>query len=146
MRSVCRSEPRPLAVFTSLDARRLSVRTKIPGDIYESKCGVFVSQNQIPQQFPPVRIRGAFRSEPKSLATFTSLNARSFSAGIKIPRNSSQCVCEVFVGQNRNSWRYFPAQIRGAFSVRTESPGGISQCDCEAFFGLDRNSWQCLRV
>ena len=46
MRGVCRSEPDFPAVFSSLCARRYSVRTKTPGDISQYKCVACVGQNQ----------------------------------------------------------------------------------------------------
>ena len=48
-------------------------------------------------------MRGVFRSEPKSLAVFTSVNARRFSVRTEIPDGIYQCECEAFFGQNQNS-------------------------------------------
>ena len=87
MRGVFRSEPKLLAVFTSPNARCLPVRTEtpgdisslnvrcllliteIPGDISQARCELLVCQNQNVKQYSPVLMRGAFRSEPKFLAT-----------------------------------------------------------------------------
>ena len=54
LRGVIQSEPKPLAIVASLNARSLSARTKIPGDNYHSKCGVYVRQNQNPQKYFPI--------------------------------------------------------------------------------------------
>ena len=72
MRGAFRSEPKFLAEFTNVDARRYSVRTQIPGvnyqvecevflvrteipgDIYQSKCGVSVCRNKNSQQYVSV--------------------------------------------------------------------------------------------
>ena len=50
MRGVCRSEPKPPAVFSNLNARCPSVRTEIPSSCSQFKCMVFVGQNQNPWQ------------------------------------------------------------------------------------------------
>ena len=107
-------------------------------------------------------MRGRCRSEPKYLAVFPGSNAWRFSGRTKIPANISQFNCEVVVGQNRNTWRYFPVQMRGVFraepkflaiftslnagrfAVRNEIPGGISQFKREASVGQKRNSWRYI--
>ena len=145
MPGVCRSGPKFLAVFPSLDAGRFSVRTEMPGDIYQFGREVSVGHNQNSWKYLPVKERGVFRSEPKLLAIFTNLHARCSSVRTKTPGDISQCECEVSVSQNQNSWRYFPVGIRGVcrsgpkflaifpsvnagrFSVRTRTPGDISQ-------------------
>ena len=89
-------------------------------------------------------MRGVCRPEPNSLAVFTSLNARCYSVGTKIPGDIYRFGREVLLGQNPNSWRYFPVQMPGVIqsepeflavfpsssarclSVRTEIPGDIS--------------------
>ena len=105
-------------------------------------------------------MRGVFRSEPEFLAKITSSNARRFSASAEIPGGNYQFAREVFVGQNRNSWRYLPIWARGVcrlepkflavfpnvgarrYSVRTQIPGVNYQVGREAFFGENRNSWR----
>ena len=104
MRGVTRSEPKSLSVFSSLNVRRSSVRTKIAGETYQSKCGAFVGQNQNSGQY----FLAIFQSEQEFLAIFIDLNARRCSAGTEVPGNSYQFECEVFVSQNQNSWRYLP--------------------------------------
>ena len=54
VRGFFRSEPKFLAIFTTLHARCLSVRTKIPGDISQFECEVFVGQNPNPWRCFPV--------------------------------------------------------------------------------------------
>ena len=54
MRGVIQAEPKFLAIVTRSNASRFSGRTKIPGDIYQSECGVIVCQNQNSHQFFPV--------------------------------------------------------------------------------------------
>ena len=164
IQGVCRSGPKCLAVFTDLDARCLSIRNKIPGNICQCKCEAFLW------------------SEPKPLAIFRRLNARRFSARTKIPGDiyqiecaafsartaiageTSQSKCGAFVGQDRNSWRYLPICLRGVFrsypkclavfsdlgamcvSVRTEILGGFSQFKCEALFRESRRFWRYFPV
>ena len=60
-----------LAIVTNLNARRSSVRTEFPGDIYQFECEAFVGQNQISWQI-------------------TSLNAMCYSARSKIPGDMDQ--------------------------------------------------------
>ena len=108
IRGVLRTGPKFLAVFPSLNARRLSVRTKAPGSIYQFACEVFLSENQSSWRYFPVLMRGVSRSEPKYLAMFSSLHARRFSVGIKIPGDIYQFGCEVVVGQNQNPRQYLP--------------------------------------
>ena len=98
MRGVRWSEPKPLAIINSLNARRFSVRTKIPGSISQFKCEGFVGQNPNSWQLFPVWARVVFLSEPKFLAVFPSLFARRFSVGAEIPRDVSQFKCLVFLG------------------------------------------------
>ena len=121
MRGVRRSEPKFLAVFTSLNAGRFSVsaanpssfsqfeceafsvRTKIPCEISLFGREAFFGQNRNPRRRIPILMRGVCWSEPKFLAVFTSLNATRFSVRARIPGDISQVGCEVSVGQNRNS-------------------------------------------
>ena len=109
-------------------------------------------------------MRGAFRSEPRFQAVFTSLNVRRFPVRTKFPGDNYQLECEAFFGQNRNSWRYFPVGMRGVcrsepkcvaivtsldaryFAARTEIPGGIPQFKCEVFVSRNRNSWRPFLV
>ena len=152
MRGVCRSGPKYLAVYTSLNARRFSVRAEIPGDSPQCECEAFFGQTQNSWRYLPFWMLGVFRS-------VANVNAMCL----------SQCECEVFVGQNRNSWRYFPVKTRGVFrpdpqfecdfrpdprgvlrpkflaishnlnarrfSARPKIPGGTYHFGCEAFFG-----------
>ena len=106
-RGVCRLEPKFLAVFSSLYARCMSARTKFPGSIYQFKCEVLLGRNQNSWRYLPIWARGVTRSEPEFLAVFPSSNARRYSVRTRIPGSISQFQCEVFVGQDRNSWRYF---------------------------------------
>ena len=108
MRGVCQSEPEFLAVFTSLNARRFSVGTEMPGGVFQFKCEAFVSQSQNSWQYFPVVMRGFLRSEPRFLAIFPSLGARSYSVRTQLPGGIFQFSREEFFGQNQGSWRYFP--------------------------------------
>ena len=164
MRGVFLSEPKFLAIFPRLNARRFPVRTEIPGSIPQFKSEVFVGQNRNSWRRVPICLRGVFRSEPESLATFFSLNARCVSVRTEIPGDISQFEREAFFGHTRNSWWYFPVKMRGVsrpelkflkifpclgarrFSGRTEMPGGISQCKCEVFVGPSQYSWQYLPI
>ena len=107
-RRAFRSGPKFLAIFPRLYARCYSVWTEIPGEIYQFKCEACSSQHRNSWQYLPVQIRGVFLSEPKFLAVFSSLGARCLSVRTQIPGYSYQFECEVFVGQNQNSLRYFP--------------------------------------
>ena len=142
MRGVIQSEPDFLAVFPSLNARRLSVRAGIPGSIYQFKCEVFVGRRQNVSRYFPVG------------------SARRFSVRTEIPGGFSQFKCEAFVQQNQNSWRNLPVQMRGGFrsapkfmaiftilrarclSVRTKIPGDIYQFGRGAFVGQNQNPWR----
>ena len=143
MRGVCPSEPKSLAIVTSLNARCLSVRANIRGNISRFKCVAFVSQNRNPGRYLPLWMRGVFRSEPKFLAILPSLRARRLSVGTEIPGNSYQFEFEVFVSQNPNSWQITNLHAR-CLSVRTKIPGGFSQFECEVLFYQNRNSWRYL--
>ena len=90
MRSIYLPEPTSPAVLPNLNAMRLSIRTKLPGDISKSKSKVFVGQNRNPWQYLPVLMRGVCRPETKFLATFTGLNAMCLSVGTKIPGDIAQ--------------------------------------------------------
>ena len=96
-RFVFRPDPKFLAILASSNATRFSVRTAAPGDFSKLNAGRFFGQNQNSRQGLPVYMRGAFRSGPKPLAMFTSLNAKFTNLGARR-----------FFGQNQNSWRYFP--------------------------------------
>ena len=109
-------------------------------------------------------MRGACRSEPEFLAVSSSVRARSYSARTAIPGDIPQFKCKVVVGQNQNTWRYFPVQMRGVFraepkflaiftslnagrfAARNEIPGGISQFKCVAFFALSQSVWRFFSV
>ena len=164
MRGVIRPVPKFLAIVTSLNARCLSVRTEIPGGIYQYGCELFFAQNRNSWRYFPVWTRGVFRSEPKRLAVFTSLNARLFSARTKIPGGICQFACEASVGRKPSAWRYFPVCMRSVFragpellaifsslnarclSVRTRTPGDVSQFKCEVFVGQNQNSWRYFPI
>ena len=103
MRGVCRSELKFLAVFSSLNAEYLSVRTKIPSSMFRFQGDVPFFQNQNSWRYFPVQMRGVCRSEPKFLANFSNLNARRFSVRTKIPSDIYQFECQAFVGRDRNS-------------------------------------------
>ena len=103
MRGVCRSELKFLAVFSSLNAEYLSVRTKIPSSMFRFQGDVPFFQNQNSWRYFPVQMRGVCRSEPKFLANFSNLDARRFSVRTKIPSDIYQFECQAFVGQDRNS-------------------------------------------
>ena len=46
MRGVLRPEPKRLALVANLNARRFSVRTARPGNVYQSKFEAFLGQNR----------------------------------------------------------------------------------------------------
>ena len=164
MRGAFRSEPKFLAIFTSLNARRISARSKVPGDIYQVECEAFFGHARNSSRYLPIWTRVFFQSEPKFLAIFTNSNARRVSVRTKIPGDFPQFKCGAFFGQNRNSWRYVPISIRDVtrwepkslavstspnerrFSARTATPGNIYQFECEAFFGQNQNSWRYVPV
>ena len=102
------SEPKLLAIFTNLHASRFSVRTKIPGDIFQFECEVVVGQNRSSWRYFPVRLLGASRPEPKFLAIVTDLDEWCLSVRTKIPGDINQWGREAFFSQGQNSWRYSP--------------------------------------
>ena len=123
MRGVRRPEPKFLAVVTSLNAMRFSVRTEIPGSMYQLVCEVrteipgdisqfkrevFFGRNRHAWQYLPNRTRGVRRSDTKYLAVFTSLNPMRFAVRTETPGSFPQSKYEAFVCQNQNSWRSFP--------------------------------------
>ena len=142
MRGAFHSEPKFLAKFPSLNARRFSVSTHIPGFVFQFKCAPF------------------FRSGPKFLAVFTNVNARRRPVRTKVPGDISQFKCEEFFGQGHNPWRHLAVCMRGALRsepkvlaifpslnercllVRTEVPAHVYQSECTVFFGQDQNSWR----
>ena len=142
-RGVFPSEPKFLAIVTSLNARCFSARAKIRGNISRFKCEAFVSQNRNPGRYLPLWMRGVFRSEPKFLAILPSLRARRLSVGTEIPGNSYQFEFEVFVSQNPNSWQITNLHAR-CLSVRAKIPGGFFQFECEALSYQNRSSWRYL--
>ena len=87
MRCVFRPEPKPPAVYSNLNMRS---DPKVPGGISQFECEAFFDQ------------------DPKFLAEFPSLSARRFSVRTQIPGDIFQFKCDVVLGQNRNSWQYFP--------------------------------------
>ena len=134
------SKPKSLAIFTTLNGRRFSVRTKIPGGFSLFECEAFFGQKQNPRRYCPVHARGVCWLEPKFLAIY-------------------QFKCEALFFQNPNFWRYFPVSMRGVFRPKprplavlpngnarrylgsTEIPGNSYQVECGAFVGQNRNSW-----
>ena len=108
MRGVFQSEPKSPAIFSSLNARRYSVRTKIPGDVSQRYCEVCFGQNQNSRRYSPVYMRGVCRSEPKFLAVCTTLNARCLSVRTRNLGDISQSKCGVRVGQNQNHRQFCP--------------------------------------
>ena len=108
MRGAFQSEPNALAVFPSLKARRFSVRTKVPGDIYQLESEAFFGQDQNSWRYFPIWARGVIRPEPKFLPVFTNLHAMRFSVRTKVPGDIYQLKCEAPFGQNRNPWRRLP--------------------------------------
>ena len=163
MRGIFRSEPELTATFTSLNARRVSNRTKTPGDISQFKCEAFVGQNQNSWQITtfscaaffgqnrnfcrrlPIWMRGVFRPEPKLPAIFPSLNARCLSARTKSPGGVLRFECDVFFGQNQNSWRSFPIRARGVFRPEPKSLVNY-QFEREALFRQNPNSCRYFPV
>ena len=160
MRGVFRSEPKSLAIFFSLNTRRVSARTEIPCGVSQFECEAFFGDNRNSWRYFPVKMRGVSRPELKFLAIFPCLGARRFSGRTEIPGGISQCKCEVFVGPSQYSWQYLPICARGVCwaepksltvftnlyarrcSARTEIPGGIPQSKCEMFAGRNRNFWR----
>ena len=108
IRGACRSKPKFLDVCTISIARCVPVRTKIPGDFYQFGSEAFFGQNRNSWRYFPARRRGVILSEPKLLATVTSLYARRFSVRTEIPSIIPQFTYEAFCEQDRNSWRFFP--------------------------------------
>ena len=164
MRGVCQSEPKFLAVFTSMDASCFSPRTEIPGGISQFGRGAFFGQNRNAWRYLPVWMRGFSRPGPKSQAVFANSHARRLSVGNQVPGDISQCACEAFFGQGQNSWRYFLVWMRDVcrsepellatfpslnarcLSVRTKTPGDISQFGRSVVFSQNRNSWRRFPV
>ena len=126
MRGVTRLEPKFLAIISSLRARCLSVRTRIPGSIPQFKCAAFsvrtkfvggisqckcgasFGQDRNAWRYSPVSTWGVFRPEPKFLVIFSSLNARCFSVRTKMFGGFAQFECEACFSRGQNSWWYFP--------------------------------------
>ena len=121
------SEPKSLAVFPSLNSRRYSVRTKIPGDIPQFKCEVCVGQNQNPWRYFPVLMRGVFPSGPKSPAVFRVLTRGVFRSG--------PIFLAIFTGVNARR-----------FSVRTQVPGRFYQFECKVSVSQNRSAWRYLPI
>ena len=90
MRSVFRAGPELLAIFSSLNARCLSVRTRTPGDVSQFTCEVFVGQSQNSWRYFPIWMLSGFQAEPKFLVTFPSPNARCYSVRTWIPGSIAQ--------------------------------------------------------
>ena len=165
MRGVFRSEPDPLAIVPSLNATRSPVGAKVPGDISQFKCAVFLGRDRISRRYLLVWTRGVFRSETKIPDNNFQFECEVFvGQNKKIPGAVFQFECEVFVSQNQNPWRRSPVWMRCAFrsgpkclalfpscnarrfSARAEIPGDIPQFKCGAFFSQNRNSWRRFPV
>ena len=138
MRGVFQSEPQFLAIFSSLSARRSSVRTEIPGDISQFAREVFVGQDPNLRRYSPVEMRGIHRSELKFLAIFPSLGARRFSVRTQSPGNSYQFEREAVFGQNPNSWRYFAICARGVFGSEPKFLATVSILGARRFSARTR--------
>ena len=141
MRGAFASGQKTPAVFSNFNAMRFSVRTKLPGNIYQFEREAFFGQNQDPWRYLPIRMLGVIRSEPEFLAIFSSLNAMCFSVTTQVPGSIYQFGCKVFVGQDRNAWRYSPIWMRGAFRSEPKFLA-ICQCTCEALSGQNQNPWR----
>ena len=112
-RCVFQSQPKFLAIVSSLNATCSSVRTEFRGSSFQRNAGGFVGQDQNSSRYFPVQMRGVCRSETNSLAVFSDLNAMGFSVRTEIPGGIYQFECEAFCGQNQNPRRYFPVKMRG---------------------------------
>ena len=165
MRGVFRPDPKFLATFSSLNARRFSARTEIPGDIYQIGCEVLFGHVRNSWRRVPVYARGVFRSEQKFLAIFPNLNARRRSVRTGIPGGISQFKCESFFRPEPKFLTILTNLNARCLSVRTQISGGFPQCkfevfcrvgakipgcnyqfDCEALFGQNRNPWRYLPI
>ena len=107
MRGVFRSEPKFLAIVTSLNAMCFSVRTRIPGGIPLLGRDAFFGQNRNSWRISSLNAkRYAVRTEiPGGIS---SLNERRFSVSAIIPGGIYQFECEAFFGQDPNSWLRVP--------------------------------------
>ena len=135
MGGVFRPRPKFLSVLSSLRARCVSVRTEIPGEIFQCECEAFIGQTRNSWRYLPIWM------------------CEGFSVRTQFPGDISQVKCDVLFSQNQSPWRLFPGRMRGFFRpepkflaifsnsnarcclVRTEILGGVSQFKCEAFFG-----------
>ena len=145
MRGVSRPEPKFVAIYPGLNARRLSVRTETPGDIYHFGCEAFFGQNRNFWRYCPACVRGDCRSEPKFLAIVTNLNSRCLSVRIQIPGKLPICMR----GVCRSGPKFlavFSSLSARRYPIRTEVPGGIYQATWEAFFGRGQSPWRYLPV
>ena len=118
-------------------------------------------------------MRGVLRSEPQSLAAFSSFGREAFFSQDpnssqflpiwlrRVIRSEPKFLAIVFIKNARCYFvvtslreRHFrpgpkflaiyPSLNARRFSVRTETPGGIFQCECEASFNQNRNSCRYL--
>ena len=142
MRGVFASGPKIPAIFSNFNARRFSVRTELPGDIYQFECEAFFGQNQSPWRYLPIRMLGVILSEPEFLAIFSSLNSLRFSVRTQVPGSIYQLESKVFVGQDRNAWRYSPIWMRGAFRSETKFLAIFASVNARRFFGQNQNPWR----
>ena len=106
MRGVFRSEPDLLAVYTNLNAKCLSARTKIPGGMSQFQREAFWVETRIPGGAHHSGCEVFCRPRPHSLAVNTTLKARRSSVRAEIPGDIVQFKCEAFFGQIQNPWRY----------------------------------------
>ena len=153
MRGVFRPEPKFLAIITSSNSRRFSASAKIPGGNYQFACEVLSVRIENSWRYLPIWARGVCRLEPKFLAVFPSLYARCLSARTKFPGSIYQFKCEAILGQNPNSWRYFPVQMRGVIQSEPEFlavfPSFSARClSVRAAIPGDISSWnaRCVSV
>ena len=107
----------PLAIFPSLDARRVPARTEIPGGICQFECEASVGQN-----------RNAW------------LDARRYSARTNIPGSNYQLEFEAYFRPGTKFLAMFSSLDARCLLVRTETPGRLPQRKCGAFVDQDRNS------
>ena len=145
MRGVFRPDPNFLAIFPNLNARRFSVRTKIPGCIFQFEFEAVFVPSQYAWQYLPVWMPGVCQSEPKLLAKLPGLNARSISVRTKIPGGFPQFKCEAFFEQPE-ILAIFTSLNSRSFWVRTKLPGEVYQFECDAFFSQNQNSWRYFPI
>ena len=105
---VFRSEPKRLAICPSLNARCCAVRAKIPGDISQFGCEVFVGQDRNSWRYVPICMRCVLRLEPERLAIFSSVNEGCVSVRTETPGSIYQFEYEALLCQNQSSSQFLP--------------------------------------